>query len=56
MDVYIQIVGWVVIVILIIIHLTKLEIRFAEDRINKLFDYFEEETEKKREVSDGKVH
>ncbi len=41
-DAYIWIGVWIVILIMLIISLTKIENRIAEDRINKLFECFNE--------------
>lgn len=40
-DVYIWLIVWVVIIIMLIIGLTKIESRMAEDRINNIFEYLE---------------
>ena len=53
-DAYIWIGVWVVILIICIVELGKIENRIAEDRINKMLEYFEET--KEREVSDAEIH
>lgn len=46
-DTWIHLVGWSVVLIMLIISLTNIERRIAEDIINDLFDYF-----KKREMDE----